>query len=357
MFAEFYKDKKVFLTGHTGFKGGWLSLWLTKLGAKVYGYSLEPDTTPSFFDELKIGEKLEKSVVGNILDSEKLEKAIEEAQPEIVFHLAAQPLVRRSYLEPKLTYETNVIGTLNVLEGARKVKTVKAFVNVTTDKCYENKEQNKGYKEDDTLGGYDIYSSSKACSEILSSSYSRSFLENGYFLATARAGNVIGGGDWAQDRIIPDCIRAINRGEDIIIRNPEAIRPWQFVLEPLSAYLLLAQKLYENGKEYAQPFNFGPKEDSSLTVGEIARKVCDLYGRGKVITGEKSGLHEAGLLYLNIEKANKILGWTGSLSTDEAIKMTVEWYKHFYNRDNNLFEYTLNQINEYERKIPWAKKN
>ena len=357
MFAEFYKDKKVFLTGHTGFKGGWLSLWLTKLGAKVYGYSLEPDTTPSFFDELKIGEKLEKSVVGNILDSEKLEKAIEEAQPEIVFHLAAQPLVRRSYLEPKLTYETNVIGTLNVLEGARKVKTVKAFVNVTTDKCYENKEQNKGYKENDTLGGYDIYSSSKACSEILSSSYSRSFLENGYFLATARAGNVIGGGDWAQDRIIPDCIRAINRGEDIIIRNPEAIRPWQFVLEPLSAYLLLAQKLYENGKEYAQPFNFGPKEDSSLTVGEIARKVCDLYGRGKVITGEKSGLHEAGLLYLNIEKANKILGWTSSLTTDEAIKMTVEWYKHFYNRDNNLFEYTLNQINEYERKIPWAKKN
>lgn len=357
MFSEFYKGKRVFVTGHTGFKGAWLCLWLQKLGAKVYGYSLEPNTRPSMFNELKIDEKIEKSITGNILDTNSLEKALNEAQPEIVFHLAAQPLVRASYLEPKLTYETNIIGTLNVLEAAKKVKLVKVFVNVTTDKCYENKEQNKGYREEDTLGGYDMYSSSKACSEILTSSYRRSFLKNGYFLASARAGNVIGGGDWAQDRIIPDCIRAINNGEDIVLRNPNSIRPWQFVLEPLSAYLLLAQKLYNDGEKYAQAFNFGPNEETTLSVKEMAQKICDLFGKGRIIVKENSELHEAGLLTLNIEKAQKILGWTPALTTNEAIQNTVEWYKHFYNKDIDLFDYTINQINEYERKIPWAKRN
>ncbi|MBR6163356.1 CDP-glucose 4,6-dehydratase [bacterium] len=357
MFSDFYKNKKVFITGHTGFKGVWLSLWLKKLGAEVFGYSLEPDTEPSLFNALKMAEKIDKSTIGNILDSETLEKTMEEIKPEIVFHLAAQPLVRLSYSEPKLTYETNVIGTLNVLEAARKVKSVKSFVNVTTDKCYENKETKEPYREEDTLGGYDMYSSSKCCSEILSSSYRRSFLKDGYFLATARAGNVIGGGDWAQDRILPDCIRSINRNEDIILRSPNAIRPWQFVLEPLSGYLLLAQKLFEEGEKYADSFNFGPNENNTLTVKEIAQKVCDLWGSGRVEVKENSELHEAGLLFLNIEKAKKVLGWSPSYSVFEALETTVGWYKHFYNRDNNLFDYTLGQIEDYERKTACAKTN
>ena len=275
MFNNIYKNKKVFLTGHTGFKGSWLALWLTRLGAEVCGYSLSPNTNPSMFQKLDIGNKISKSIIGDILDSEKLEKAISDFQPEIMFHLAAQPLVRLSYSEPLLTYQTNVIGTLNVLEAARKCSSVKAFVNVTTDKCYENKEIQRGYREDDPMGGYDMYSSSKGCVEIMSSSYRRSFLKDGYAMATARAGNVIGGGDWALDRLIPDCIRGINDGIDIEIRNPVAVRPWQHVLEPLSGYLLLGQKLLEDGQKYADGFNFGPNEESVLTVAEVAKKVTE----------------------------------------------------------------------------------
>ena len=232
MFNNIYKNKKIFLTGHTGFKGSWLTLWLTKLGAKVCGYSLAPNTKPSMFEELDIQNKIIESVIGDILDEKLLEKTIQDFQPDIVFHLAAQPLVRLSYTEPVMTYKTNVIGTLNVLEAARKCPSVKAFVNVTTDKCYENKEINRGYREDEPMGGYDMYSSSKGCVEILSSSFRRSFLqnENSMAMATARAGNVIGGGDWALDRLIPDCVRSINKGIDIEIRNPIAVRPWQHVL-------------------------------------------------------------------------------------------------------------------------------
>ena len=238
MYNNIYRNKKVFITGHTGFKGSWLSIWLQTLGAKVCGYSLKPNTNPSMYRELDIENKIEKSIIGNILDYEKLEDSINDFQPEIIFHLAAQPIVRLSYKEPKLTYETNVIGTLNVLEVARKCKSVKAFVNVTTDKCYENKEIARGYKEDEPMGGYDMYSSSKGCVEIMSSSYRRSFLqeEDSMSMATARAGNVIGGGDWAEDRLIPDCIRYINQNKAIEIRNPIAVRPWQHVLEPLSGY-------------------------------------------------------------------------------------------------------------------------
>ncbi len=357
MFNNIYKNKRVFLTGHTGFKGSWLSLWLTKLGAKVCGYSLEPNTNPSMFTELNIKDKIEQSVIGNILDTEKLEKTINEFEPEIVFHLAAQPLVRLSYYEPVLTYQTNVIGTLNVLEAARKTPSVKAFVNITTDKCYENKEINYGYKEDDPMGGYDMYSSSKGCVEIMSSSYRRSFLNNqtSYSLATARAGNVIGGGDWALDRLIPDCIRGINNGADIEIRNPIAVRPWQHVLEPLSGYLLLGENLLDNGNNFTEGYNFGPNEDSVLTVADVAKRVTEVYGKGNVVVGEKSPLHEAGLLMLNIEKAKKVLNWTPTYNADTAIKKTVEWYKHFYNKDVNMYEYTLNQINEYEGNIVWNK--
>ena len=278
MFNNIYKGKKVFLTGHTGFKGSWLALWLTKLGAKVCGYSLEPNTTPSMFEELNIKDYIEKSIIGDILDYEFLNNSIKDFQPDIIFHLAAQPLVRLSYFEPIQTYKTNVIGTLNVLEASRNCKSVKAFVNVTTDKCYENKEIEQGYKEDDPMGGYDMYSSSKGCVEILSSSFRRSFLqeENSMAMATARAGNVIGGGDWALDRLIPDCIRSINKEIDIEIRNPVAVRPWQHVLEPLSGYLLLGQKLLEDGQKYAEGFNFGPNEESVLTVAEVSQKLAKL---------------------------------------------------------------------------------
>ena len=355
MFNNIYKNKKVFLTGHTGFKGSWLALWLTRLGAEVCGYSLSPNTNPSMFQKLDIGNKISKSIIGDILDSEKLEKAISDFQPEIIFHLAAQPLVRLSYSEPLLTYQTNVIGTLNVLEAARKCSSVKAFVNVTTDKCYENKEIQRGYREDDPMGGYDMYSSSKGCVEIMSSSYRRSFLKDGYAMATARAGNVIGGGDWALDRLIPDCIRGINDGIDIEIRNPVAVRPWQHVLEPLSGYLLLGQKLLEDGQKYADGFNFGPNEESVLTVAEVAKKVTEFYGKGKVIVGEKSPLHEAGLLMLNIEKAEKILGWAPTYNADDAIKNTVDWYKKFYSNQENMLNFTIKQIEEYEGSIKWNK--
>ena len=357
MFNSIYRGKRVFLTGHTGFKGSWLAIWLTSLGAKVCGYSLAPNTNPSMFNELKISEKIEKSLIGDILDSENLEKEMHEFEPDIVFHLAAQPLVRLSYSEPKMTYETNVIGTLNVLEAARKCSSVKAFVNITTDKCYENKEVKRGYREDEPMGGYDMYSSSKGCVEIMSSSFRRSFLqEDGtYAMATARAGNVIGGGDWALDRLIPDCVRSINKGIDIEIRNPIAVRPWQHVLEPLSGYLLLGQKLLEDGKKYADGFNFGPEEASILTVAEVAQKVCEYYGKGKVFVGEKSPLHEAGLLMLNIEKAEKVLGWTPTFTADEAIKTTIEWYKHFYHKDTDMLEYTMKQIADYQKQIKWEK--
>ncbi len=355
MFNNIYKNKRVFITGHTGFKGSWLTLWLKSLGAEVLGYSLEPNTNPSMFEALKI-ENICKNKFANILDRENLEKTIKEFQPNIVFHLAAQPLVRLSYSEPILTYETNVIGTLNVLEAARKCNSVEAFVNVTTDKCYENHEINRGYKEDEPMGGYDMYSSSKGCVEIMSSSYRRSFLENNnsYAMATARAGNVIGGGDWALDRLIPDCIKSINENKKIEIRNPIAIRPWQHVLEPLSGYLLLGQKLLENGNKYAQGYNFGPCEESVLKVSEVAEKVCKYYGRGEIVIHKKDNLHEAGLLMLNIEKAEKVLNWTPTYTADVAIQKTVEWYKKFYNGEKML-DYTLNQIKDYEENIKWNK--
>lgn len=358
MYNNTYRGKKVFLTGASGFKGSWLSLWLNSLGADVMGYSLEPNTEPSMFLELEIDKKI-KNVYGNILDREKLEKSMADFQPDFVFHLAAQPLVRLSYAEPIMTYETNVIGTLNVLEAARKCPSVKVFVNVTTDKCYENKEINRGYKEDEPMGGHDMYSSSKGCVEIMASSYRRSFLQNDkgakpYAMACARAGNVIGGGDWALDRLIPDCVRFINENKPIEIRNPIAVRPWQHVLEPLSGYLLLGQKLYENGNKFADGFNFGPLEDSVLTVADVAQRVVKYYGKGEVVIGTKSDLHEAGLLMLNVEKAEQVLGWKPTFSANEAISKTVEWYKRFYNKER-MYDFTISQIKEYEESIKWNK--
>lgn len=341
-----YKNKKVFITGHTGFKGSWLALWLTLLGAKVKGYALEPYTDPSNFIAINLDSKVE-SEIGDILDREKLNKSISDFKPDIIFHLAAQPLVRLSYLEPIKTYETNVIGTLNTLEASRKCSSVKAFVNITTDKCYENIEKNYAYKENDKMGGYDMYSSSKGCSEILSASYRNSFLKDeGFLLATARAGNVIGGGDWSTDRLVPDCIKAINKNEDIIIRSPQAIRPWQHVLEPLSGYLTLGEKLLEGKEEFADGFNFGPESNSVLTVKDIVKKIINYYGKGNVIIHPDTKFHEANLLMLDITKAKTKLDWHPKYTAEEAIQKTVIWYKNFY-ANKNMQKYSVEQIQEY----------
>lgn len=355
MWRNTYKGKRILITGHTGFKGSWLTLWLQTLGANVCGYSLPPNTTPALFDVAHVSQGI-KHVIGDILDRNSLEKTFQTFQPEIVFHLAAQPLVRLSYREPVLTYATNVMGSLHVLEAARKTSSVKAFVNVTTDKCYENKEVARGYKEDDPMGGYDMYSSSKGCVEILSSSFRRSFLQSqGYALATARAGNVIGGGDWAEDRLIPDCVRAIESGQEIEIRNPVATRPWQHVLEPLSGYLLLGHLLYTQGAAYAQGFNLGPNADSVLTVAQVAQLVVNQYGKGTVKVHKRDDLHEANLLMLDITKAAQVLGWKPTYTAQQAIKKTVDWYKQFYQGGQDMRAYSLQQIHEYEESITWKK--
>jgi CDP-glucose 4,6-dehydratase len=321
---NFYRNKKIFLTGHNGFKGTWLALWLKMFGAKIKGYSLPND----------------------ILNKNRLEKEMLEFKPDIVFHLAAQALVRKSYAEPLLTYQTNIIGTLNVLETARKCNSIKAFVNVTTDKVYENKENEQAYKENAPLGGYDMYSSSKACSEILSASYYRSFLKNSFGLATARSGNCIGGGDFSEDRIVPDCIRAIQKNKPIEIRHPNSVRPWQFVLEPLYGYLLLGQKLFENKKQFSQSFNFGPSKESVITVKEVADKAVKFYGKGKIKIHKIDNLHEANLLMLNNSKSKKLLNWKPKYNIEIALQKTVEWYKRQV-QGENMQEFSLKQIEEY----------
>jgi len=354
MWKNTYKGKRVLITGHTGFKGGWLTLWLKELGAEVCGYALAPNTTPSLFQAAHVSDGI-ISNFGDLSDTNLLKSVFKDFQPEIVFHLAAQPLVRLSYAEPVLTYQTNVMGTLNVLEAARHTPSVKAFVNITTDKCYENKEIARGYREDEPMGGYDMYSSSKGCVEILSSSYRRSFLqEDGYAMATARAGNVIGGGDWADDRLIPDCVRSIEAGKEIEIRNPAATRPWQHVLEPLSGYLLLGHLLYTQGKKYAEGFNLGPKTNSILTVADVVQQVVKAYGKGSVKIHKRDNLHEANLLMLDITKAKQVLGWTPTYTAPQAIEKTVEWYKRFY-QGEAMRVFTLQQIHEYEEKITWKK--
>lgn len=351
MFGNIYQGRKVFITGHGGFKGGWLALWLKKLGAEVYGYSLLPDSDERFYDIVGLGKLIDKNIIADICDKQQLEKAFTDFRPDIVFHLAAQPLVRLSYDNPLLTYETNVIGTLNVLQTAKNCPSVKAFINITSDKCYENKENGQAYCESDAFGGYDIYSSSKACSEILSASFRRSFLSEGkpFALATARAGNVIGGGDWAADRLIPDCIRALAKKEPLILRCPQAVRPWQLVLEPLAGYLRLGQKLLGKGAEFAEGFNFGPSPDNCLTVKEIAQKIIDVWGEGTLIEKECPDKHEATLLHLNNEKSRKKLGIAPILTTDEALLQTAEWYKAFYIGNTDMKQFSIRQIDAFEQ--------
>lgn len=350
MFDNFFKNKKILLTGHTGFKGSWLTAWLLKLDAEVCGFALEPNTNPSMFQILKLENKINHNI-GDIRNSLEIEKVVSEFQPEIVFHLAAQPLVRVSYEEPKLTYETNVIGTLNLFEAVRKVESVNIIINVTTDKCYENKEWVWGYREDEPMGGYDPYSSSKGCVELLSSSYRRSFFEKRNInLSTARAGNVIGGGDWAKDRLIPDVVKALSKNQEIKIRNPRAIRPWQHVLEPLYGYLLLAKETYESN-QFVGAWNFGPYDSDILTVEEVVKLAIKKWGKGSY-TEEKSveEPHEAMILKLDISKARCYLKWEPTYNSTQAIEKTIEWYKNYFESTSDMFEFTLKQIGEFENK-------
>lgn len=362
MFNNIYNGRRVLITGHAGFKGAWMAFWLKQMGAHVYGYSLLPNTNPRMYDVLKLGDLVDGEMIADIRDTEKLNAFFESVRPEIVFHLAAQPIVRLSYAEPVETYTTNVIGTLNVLEAARKIESVRAFVNVTTDKCYENQEKKEGYREEEPFGGYDMYSSSKGCSEILTSSYRRSFLTDGkpFALASARAGNVIGGGDWATDRLIPDCIRAFKNGETVSIRNPFATRPWQLVLEPLAGYLRLGQMLLEHGTEYASGYNFGPEMDADVRVAEVAQMVADFWGNGATVSvGSGDGLHEANLLQLNVEKAARELGVMPVYDAKTAVKKTTDWYRAFYDENTDMTQFTIQQINDFvasaqNKNIKWS---
>jgi CDP-glucose 4,6-dehydratase len=344
----FWKNKKVLITGHTGFKGAWLSLWLHDMGAQVYGYALPAPTQPSLFEAAKISDLIQ-SEIGDIRDFQKVKKCIEAVQPEIVFHMAAQPLVRYSYGHPIETYMTNVMGTVHVLEALKSVDSVRVVVNVTTDKCYENKERTLGYREDEPLGGYDPYSSSKACSEIVTAAYRSSYFANTKIaLASARAGNVIGGGDWALDRLIPDMMRAISQGQAVQIRNPKAIRPWQHVLEPLRGYLILGQSLYENGSKFSQAFNFGPEDSDAAPVEVIVREMIKLWGEkaSYEIVPDTHALHEAHYLKLDCSKAKNILGWNPHIDLSQAIKCIVDWNRLF-SESKDPREITLQQIRKF----------
>lgn len=354
---SFWKDRKVFVTGHTGFKGTWISLWLHSMGAEVTGYALNPPTEPSIFELCNINDLI-KSIIADVRDRETLSRAMTDADPEIVIHMAAQPLVRESYRYPVETYETNVMGTVNLLEAVKDCNSVKAVVNVTTDKCYENKEWVWGYREDEPMGGYDPYSNSKACSELVTSSYRSSFFNakdyhvHGVALASARAGNVIGGGDWAADRLIPDCIRSLIKGEEIIIRSPNAIRPWQHVLEPLSGYLALAEKLVKYGSKYAEGWNFGPDDNDAKTVEWIVDKMCEKWGQESSFRIDNAGHpHEANFLKLDCSKAKFQLGWYPKWSLETALDKVIEWTLA-YKEGKNLREISLNQIKEYESMKP-----
>lgn len=335
IFDNFYRGKRVLVTGHTGFKGSWLSIWLHELGAEVIGIALEPVTGRDNYVLSGIGNRI-TDLRGDIRNGNMLKEVFRRYQPEIVFHLAAQPLVRLSYETPVETYETNVMGTIHVLEAIRCTESVRVGIMITTDKCYENKEQIWGYRENEPMGGYDPYSSSKGAAELAISSWRRSFFnpdnysKHGKSIASVRAGNVIGGGDWAKDRIIPDCIRALEAGKPIAIRNPRAIRPWQHVLEPLSGYLLLAKKMREEPTRYCEGWNFGPRMESMATVWDIAGKVIEEYGCGELKDlSDKNALHEATLLMLDISKASCRLGWQPRLTIDRTVALTVDWYKNY----------------------------
>lgn len=326
---QFWQGKRVFVTGHTGFKGSWLSIWLSSLGAQVCGFSLSPPTTPALFDEADVAQIMD-SQSGDLRDSEAIACSVRAFQPDIVLHLAAQSLVRLSYQEPVTTYATNVMGSVHVLEAVRQCPGVRALVMVTTDKCYENREWDWGYRENEAMGGHDPYSNSKGCAELVTDAYRRSFFAGTETaVASARAGNVIGGGDWAVDRLVPDILRAFGGGEPAILRNPLSVRPWQHVLEPLSAYLLLAERLYTQGQEVAQAWNFGPFEEDARPVEWIAHCMSQAWGQGAtwVLDESSSHPHEATYLKLDISRARSRLGWTPTWALGETLGRIVQWHK------------------------------
>jgi len=352
IFDGFYKGKRVLVTGHTGFKGSWLSIWLNELGAEVIGVGLDPYSEKDNFVLSGIGSKIKADIRADIRDGKRMKEIFAEYKPEIVFHLAAQPLVRLSYDIPVDTYQTNVMGTINILEAIRATDSVKVGVMITTDKCYENKEQIWGYRENEPMGGYDPYSSSKGAAEIAIASWRRSFFnpkdyeKHGKSIASVRAGNVIGGGDWALDRIIPDCIRALESGRPIDIRSPKAIRPWQHVLEPLGGYMLLAKKMWQSPTEYCEGWNFGPRAESISTVWEVASKVVENYGSGELRDiSDPNALHEAKLLMLDISKAKFRLGWEPRMDINQTIAMTTDWYRKY--KEIPVYELCVYEINEY----------
>jgi CDP-glucose 4,6-dehydratase len=328
-FSEFYNGKKVLITGHTGFKGSWLSRVLLKAGAVVTGYSLEPPTDPSLFDVTGLSDEM-NSVIGDIRDLDHLKKVFEETKPEIVFHLAAQPIVRDSYKEPVYTYETNVMGTVHILECVRLTPSVKSFLNVTTDKVYENKEWEYGYRESDPLDGYDPYSNSKSCSELVTHSYAKSFFSGGETrISTSRAGNVIGGGDFANDRIIPDCIRAASGKQEIVLRNPHSTRPYQHVLEPLAVYMTIAMKQYEDSS-FQGYYNVGPDDRDCVTTGTLADIFCEAWGEGlRWVNRYEGGPHEANFLKLDCSRIKNVFGWAPRYGVKEAVEKTVQWSKAY----------------------------
>jgi len=360
LFSETYKGRRVLVTGHTGFKGSWLALWLSLMGAGVVGYSLAPETQPNHFDLLDI---TCDSIISDIRNKDKLKSVIFKYQPEIIFHLAAQPLVRRSYLEPINTFETNVMGTVNLLNSCREATAVRAVLVVTSDKCYENQQLNRGYCENDPLGGYDPYSASKGCTEIVTSSYRRSFFpieqfgkKHNVLVASARVGNVIGGGDWSEDRLIPDIVKAVSKKEKVFIRNPVSTRPWQHVLESLAGYFILGQKMLMGDVECATAWNFGPYKDGELSVEHMIKKMQQVWGGIEYQVSESNEMHEAKFLQLDSTKARTVLGWSQVWGIDETVEKTSKWYQQFYEKQKVI---TGQQISEYvktarDKKLDWA---
>ena len=360
-FNNAFHGKRVLVTGHTGFKGSWLCEWLLMLGAKVTGYSLPPPTNPALFDQLGLADRLDHRL-GDVRDAKAIRMLMDEIQPDFVFHLAAQPLVRFSYAEPVQTYATNVMGTVNLLEAVRIMDRPCVIVAITTDKCYENRESGQSYREDDPLGGHDPYSSSKAAAELVISAYRRSFFsapDSQVRLASARAGNVMGGGDWAQDRILPDCIRALIRNEPVRIRNKSATRPWQHVLEPLGAYLWLGARLASGERQLATAFNFGPHPAANRPVVDVVKEVLRHWPGQWSDHSDPAAVHEAGLLNLEIEKAQRLLGWQPVWDFATTIEKTIAWYQRWVNNPTEVAGFTLSQITAYEaaaceRGLPWS---
>lgn len=331
VFDGAFEGRRVLLTGHTGFKGAWLAQWLLRLGADVAGYALEPPTDPSLFEELRLASRMTHRV-GDVRDLAGLSEFVAEQRPEVVFHLAAQSLVRPSYAQPVFTYETNVMGTVHVLEAVRACADTRAVICVTSDKCYENREDGRAYREDDAMGGRDPYSSSKGCAELVTAAYRRSFFgeRSTSAIASVRAGNAVGGGDWAVDRVVPDCVRALERGEPVLIRNPVSVRPWQHVLEPLAGYLLLASRMCSGErKEYEGPWNFGPEAKSTVTVREVADAIVNAWGSGSWTSESQAtpALHEAALLALDFSKAEERLGWRPIYGIERTLETTAAWYR------------------------------